>query len=284
MKRNIVIQRLIEGKTVFSTLPITNGDISTLSAVAQSSFEMAIVEMEHQGFDFPALRNSLQHLMSRRRVIASGSVIDPAPFVRIPASAREQNQWIIKQTLDSGAMGLVVPHFDTVEGAEATVRAARYPQERGSARSQPEGLRGWGPFTAADYWGLSLTEYYDCADLWPLNPDGEILLMGICETVAGVRALPDILKRVKGIGAIWAGQGDLSVSMGLRGDSAHPDVEKEVHNILKICHDHGVACATAVTRAGDVLARVEQGFDIVLLPTPVSFEHLNRGMQKVGRA
>jgi hypothetical protein len=35
----------------------------------------------------------------------------------------------------------------------------------------------------------------------------------------------DILRQVRGIGAIWAGPGDMSVSMGLRGQASHPAVQ-----------------------------------------------------------
>jgi 4-hydroxy-2-oxoheptanedioate aldolase len=41
--------------------------------------------------------------------------------------------------------------------------------------------------------------------VWPLDPDGELLLLGIVENVRGINALPDILRQVKGLSAIWAG-------------------------------------------------------------------------------
>ena len=39
------------------------------------------------------------------------------------------------------------------------------------------GLRGWGSQTyAAWVWGLSVPDYLQKADVWPLNPEGEIVL------------------------------------------------------------------------------------------------------------
>jgi 4-hydroxy-2-oxoheptanedioate aldolase len=52
-------------------------------------------------------------------------------MVRIPPNARERNQWVIKQALDTGVYGLVLPHLNTVEDAQAAVAAARYPQAAG---------------------------------------------------------------------------------------------------------------------------------------------------------
>lgn len=282
VRRNQVIQKLIDGETVLSTIPIGSANFNDMIQLAESNFDMVMVEMEHSGFDFQNLRTSFQYLISRRKVIEKGIVVDPTPFVRLPANTREKNEWIIKQALDAGAMGLVLPHFDTVEGAQAAVNAARYPAARGSDRHpDPAGVRGF-DFGAAQYWGMGAFEYVDAAGIWPLDPDGEIILMGIVETVAGVKALPDILSKVKGVGAVWAGQGDLSISMGLR-DVAHPEVELELLKILKIANEHGVACATAVTGAADAAKRIDQGFQIVLISTRMDFEQLNKATAKLGR-
>ena len=120
-------------------------------------------------------------------------------------------------------------------------RAARYPQVPGATDFEPEGERGWASALAPTYWGLAPQDYCEAADVWPLDPDGELLLMGIVENVRGINTLPDILRQVKGIGAIWAGPGDLSVSMGLRGNATHPDVEAGVQKILAICQQRGRA-------------------------------------------
>ncbi|GIS83255.1 MAG: hypothetical protein CM1200mP15_18870 [Dehalococcoidia bacterium] len=64
------------------------------------------------------------------------------------------------------------------------------------------------------YWGLTPEEYYDACDLWPLNPNGNLILMAIIEDQEGVDNLRDILSSVQGIGIIWAGPGDMAVSMG----------------------------------------------------------------------
>ena len=56
---------------------------------------------------------------------------------------------------------------------------------------------------------LSQHQYYDRADVWPLNPRGEIFVILMMEDTSGIEALPDILKKVPGIGAILIGEGDL---------------------------------------------------------------------------
>jgi len=223
-----------------------------------------IIEMEHEGFSFNSLRTSLQFLLNRRRIAEKGKLQpDVVPMVRIPPNARERNQWVIKQALDTGVYGLVLPHLSTVEDAQAAVVAARYAQVPGVTDFEPAGERGWGNRIASRYWGLSPQEYYDAADIWPLDPDGNILLMGIIEEPEGVKNIRDILRQVKGIGAIWAGPGDMSVAMGFRGNASHPSVQDNLLRVLAACQEFDVPCATGAT-ANDVAMRLEQGFSIII--------------------
>src|SRR6266446_1451814 len=285
VRLNTVIDLLERGQAVLSCGTIPNGNFDEIAALGQSAYDMIIIETEHVGFDFPTLRHSLQYLLNRKRIAEKGSLQpDVIPLVRIPPYTREGNQWVIKQTLDAGPFGLVLPHLDSVEGAQAAVRAARYPQVPGVADFAPEGERGWATTIAPTYWGLSASDYCDAADVWPLGTDGNLLLMGIVENVRGINVLPDLLRQVKGIGAIWAAPGDLSVSMGFRGNSTHPDVEAGVQKILSICKNFGVPCATGTTPAASVETRLEQGFRIVMTPPTRSMDGLQRGLKAAGRS
>ena len=283
IRYNKVIDLLEQGKPVFCSGLVWNGNLDDLIYVADAEYDMVIMEMEHEGFSFNNLRTSLQFILNRKRISGSGTVqADPVPLVRIPPNSRENSQWIIKQALDTGVYGLVLPHLNTVEDAHAAVVAARYPQVPGVADFEPEGQRGWWQRIAPRYWGLTAQEYYDAADLWPLDPDGNMLLMGIVEEPEGVDNLPDILRQEKGIGAIWAGPGDMSVAMGHRGNSAHPDVQANLLRILEACQNAGVPCATGAT-AEEVPMRLEQGFRIIITSPVKSNPGLTEGRRISGR-
>ena len=283
IRYNKVIDLLEQGKPVFCSGLVWNGNLDDLIYVADADYDMVIMEMEHEGFSFNNLRTSLQFILNRKRISGSGTAqADPVPLVRIPPNSRENSQWIIKQALDTGVYGLVLPHLNTVEDAHAAVVAARYPQVPGVADFEPEGQRGWWQRIAQRYWGLTAQEYYDAADLWPLDPDGNMLLMGIVEEPEGVDNLPDILRQEKGIGAIWAGPGDMSVAMGHRGNSAHPDVQANLLRILEACQNAGVPCATGAT-AEEVPMRLEQGFRIIITSPVKSNPGLTEGRHISGR-
>ncbi len=283
IRYNKMIDLLEQGRPVFSTSTVGNGNLDDLVFIADSDYDAVIIETEHEGFSFNTLRMSLQCLLSRKRIAAKGTLQpDVVPLVRIPPNARERNQWIIKQTLDTGVYGLVLPHLNTAEEAHAAVVAARYPQVAGVADIEPAGERGWGVRSAARYWGLTPQEYYDAADVWPLDPNGNVLLMGIIEEAEGVKNIRDILRWVKGIGAIWAGPGDMSVSMGFRGNARHPTVQEALLRVLAACKEFGVPCAVGAT-ADEVAMRLEQGFRIIIASPVKTTPALDEGRRIAGR-
>jgi 4-hydroxy-2-oxoheptanedioate aldolase len=283
MRYSKVIELLEQNKPVFCSGLIWNGSLDDLAFIGDSDYDMVIIEMEHQGFSFNDLRVSLQFLLSRQRMAEGGGLqADPVPMVRIPPNTRERNQWVIKQTLDTGVYGLVLPHLNTAEDAMAAVAAARYPQVPGVPDFDPPGERGWWYRIAPRYWGLSPSDYYDAADLWPLDPDGNMLLMGIVEEPEGVKNLPDILRTVKGIGAIWAGPGDMSVAMGYKGNAGHPEVQQNLLSILETCKEAGVPCAVGAT-AEEVPTRLEQGFRIIITSPERTTQGLVEGRRLAGR-
>ncbi len=58
--------------------------------------------------------------------------------------------------------------------------------------------------TAPKYWGLSEKDYRAKADLWPLNPKGELINWVVVESKEGLKHVRDIAA-VKGIGVLVAG-------------------------------------------------------------------------------
>jgi 4-hydroxy-2-oxoheptanedioate aldolase len=116
---------------------------------------------------------------------------------------------------------------------------------------------------AAWFWGLSRPEYSRRADLWPANPDGEILLFLQIETVLGVKNVNEILS-VPGIGVVFVGPNDLSWSLGVpQGSAEH---EEAVQLVVDAARARNIPAAITVTEA-DVLRRLKQGFRIASLPS-----------------
>jgi 4-hydroxy-2-oxoheptanedioate aldolase len=187
-----------------------------------------------------------------------------ALFARFPPYGRDlqSNDWIAKQALDMGLMGIIFNGVDNKEQMMRLVQYMRYPQQKTSKYQQPPGLRGSAPGNPSFVWGISTDEYERHADVWPLNPEGDLLAIPMIETAEGLKNVDEIAS-VPGVGAIFVGNGgDLHQYLGVpRRDS--PEVEQARQTILAACKAHNVACGiTALTKA-DVDRRLKEGWKMI---------------------
>ena len=122
-------------------------------------------------------------------------------------------------------------------------------------------MRGWSPGLATWLWGVSSSDYQRIADVWPLNPDGDLLAIMMIETAEGVRNA-DAIASVPGIGAIFMGPADLARSLGVPGDA--PEVEEALQTVLRACLDHDVACGKTMS-ADEMPRRIQEGWRMLNL-------------------
>ena len=279
---NGVIKALDEGKTAFTTF--SPADIDSAAALGAAPLDGVVFEMEHGPFDVPNLRDALQHMLGRRQIL-DGGTLAPAvtPMVRIPPNGGEMNQWIAKQVLDLGIYGIVFPHISTVDEAWNAVRACRYPRMPEASNYNPPGIRGDAPTRAARYWGLTSQEYYARADVWPLAPQGEVLVIIQCEDLLAIDNLPSILKEVPGIGVVLIGEGDLSQEMGHPREYDHPDVAAAINTILRICKENNVPCGHPHPDADNMDRLVQEGYKFLMPSAGRSFAVLNQMRSLAGR-
>jgi 4-hydroxy-2-oxoheptanedioate aldolase len=285
---NKIIARLERGEVAFGGAIISPGQIDSARLFSEFGYDFSEINLEHDAFDLANLRDTLQYMLDRRQIAESGVAPACVPLVRMPINARENNEWIFKQVLDLGAYGVVVPMIETVEDARAAVAACTYPRPSGAPASVIEGHRGFSR-VAARYWGIGAQEYHDFADPWPLNPDGEILVIAFVETLTGVKNLPDILREVPGIGAVCTGPGDMAISMGLghldpRDPQVLPHLEEAYAQIAAACRERSVACGIVVHDIKVLEKRLAQGFNIIISAPVISDPVLVEGRRMTGQA
>jgi 4-hydroxy-2-oxoheptanedioate aldolase len=265
---------LEKGGVAFGGGLIQPRSVDSVIASGDLGYDFLILETEHLGFDADAVAGSLQFLLKpgEPRPVST-------PLVRVPPYGRElhRNEWLVKQALDQGAMGVVYPHIETVAQARAAVAAARYPQTSRSEYFEPVGRRGWWPMNAARYWGLSIPDYYERADVWPINPDGEILVMLIIETPTGVENLSEILRDVEGVGAVWPGAGDFSISSGAGPHSTDRRIAEMYESVLDCCKANDVACVGVAMSPEEMDRRIADGCRITFSMASLADAALARG-------
>jgi len=279
---NGVIRALEAGKPAFTAF--TPADTESALAMSTAKYDGIVFEMEHNAYDIRALRDSLQYMLNRRQIATSGSLAPGVtPMVRIPPNGAEKAQWHAKQALDLGAYGIVWPHISSVDEAYNAVAACRYPRLKNAPMYEPAGIRGDGPTQAVRYWGLTQQEYYDRADVWPLNPKGEIFVILMMEDMRGIESLADILKKVPGIGAILIGEGDLSQELGYPRQYEHPVVLEWMARVVKTCKEHNVPVGHPHVEAGNCERIIAEGYRFLMMAPVQSFNHLTKTMEAVGR-
>jgi 4-hydroxy-2-oxoheptanedioate aldolase len=168
------------------------------------------------------------------------------PLARIAAN----DTTIIKQTLDAGAMGVVVPMVCTADEARAAVAACRYP---------PEGVRSAGGGRWSRAYGAD----------WQARANDETLCIVMIEHVSGVENAEAILS-VPGVDGCFIGPNDLSWSMGKHGrrDEEHEAALLKVRDAgRKVGRPVGLHCQSA----DEVLRRIEQGFQFLACQADMAF-------------
>ena len=278
---NGVIRALEQGTTFTA---FSSPDIDAALAYSVAKYDGIVFEMEHGPWDVRALRDALQYMLNRGQIAKSGSVAPAVtPIVRIPPNGEEKNQWLAKQALDLGAYGIVWPHISTVDQAYNAVASCRYPRLKTAPLYEPTGLRGDGPTAAVRYWGLTQQEYYQKADVWPLNPNGEILVILMIEDTQGIANLGDMLKNVPGIGVVLIGEGDLSQELGFPRQYEHPVVLEHMAQVVRTCKQYNVPVGHPHVDAKNVERILGEGYRFLMAAPVRSYAALEKGRQLTGR-
>jgi 4-hydroxy-2-oxoheptanedioate aldolase len=183
------------------------------TVIAPFATSAGLVELlGHQGFDGvfldcehgPAGWEAVEDMARAAELTGYSSVVrvqsnDPATITR---------------ALDRGASGIQVPHVNTRAEAEAAVQHAKF---------APLGHRGWSGWRSA--LGVDSNEFARAAN-------AQTLVAIMLEEVEALDNLDEILK-VDHVDVFFVAPGDLSQSMGLPGQMAHPQVSAAVDDALR---------------------------------------------------
>lgn len=230
--RNFVRHAIRDGKRVTAAWAQAASNI-TAEILADALFDVVLIDMEHGPGDVLTLISQIQALQGRPAI----------PFVRTPWN----DAVAIKQILDAGAYGLLVPYVSTREEAEEAVAAALYP---------PAGVRGMSGSPRAPGYGKN-RDYFAATN-------EELFLMTAIETPEAVANVDELLQ-VERLDALFIGPMDLASSMGFHGDSSRPDVQAAIRSVEEKVFSSSKALGTVATSWEDAKAKFERGYQLLVL-------------------
>lgn len=161
--------------------------------LAGAGFDWVLIDCEHSAVETVEVMPALQAIAGYPETSA---IVRPAA----------NDPVLFKRLLDMGAQTLLVPYIETAEQAADAVAAMRY---------GPRGIRGMAGVTRATRYGR-VEDYFT-------QVEENLCLIVQVETAAGLEHL-DAIAQTDGVDAVFIGPADLSASMGLPGQTGHPDV------------------------------------------------------------
>jgi 4-hydroxy-2-oxoheptanedioate aldolase len=277
---NNIIHAWEHGRPAFASF--APADPHSAIEFSTAPYDGVIFEMEHNPFDVGALGDALQYLLNRKQILHGSLAPAVTPLARVPANGAERNQSCAKQVLDRGVYGVVFPHIGDADQAYNAVASCRYARPKTAPHYEPIGMRGDGPGACSRYWGLSQQEYYDKADVWPLNPNGEIVAIIQCESLKGMDNLDDILSRVQGVGCVLIGEGDLSQELGFPRQYEHPQVHGAMEHIVATCKKHNVPVGHPHVTTKNVERVIAEGFRFLMSKPVTTYAAIDKAKEVIG--
>lgn len=180
---------------------ITLGHTSVAEIMSQAGFDWLVVDMEHSAITLAQAQQLVQ-------IIELSGV---APLIRV----NKNDPALIKQAMDTGAHGVIVPMVNSAEDALQAVQAVNYP---------PLGNRGVGLARAQKY-GFGFEEY----KRWSQKESVVIVQIEHKDAVDNFEEITG----VAGVDGFIVGPYDLSGSLGVPGNFTHPLLVKSLEEIKR---------------------------------------------------
>ncbi len=166
----------------------------------------------------------------------------------------------IAKQLNQGVAGIVFVGVESADEVRQGLAAMRFAAKGGTRPAEV------GP--APKVWGMNEAEYREKADVWPLNPNGELVNFTIVESKKGLENIRAIAA-VPGIGVLFPGAGTLRgvfTTTDAAGQRTFDEAgwEGAIQQVLAACKEYKVACGYPAT-ATDIEKRIQQGFSVFVI-------------------
>lgn len=260
---NKCIELLEMGQPIYYTAAY--GGYEEGRKLAKTWADYITYDMEHNPLDFGKLRDFMRGLVDGGPTPSghrTPAVIVVLPVLGLDGPTMQAGAWMVQQALAQGVHGVHLARVRDPEAVKRFVQAARYPFQKRGVEILGWGTRGWGSQEfAAWVWGITPRRYLEVADVWPLNPEGELMLGVKIEDWQALEKAEETLA-VPGIAFAEHGPRDMGLSYGYLEGRADPPVPEEVRRagerVLALCKKYKIAFLDNVLPE-NVKQRIDEG-------------------------
>ena len=208
---------------------------SIAETFALTGFDFISIDMEHAPIS----------LSSAQRII---SISQAYQIPCLPRPVSHSNDFF-KPLLDSGADGLIVQMVETSYEVNKISNYIKYP---------PIGNRTYGVNRAHSF-GLNFKQYIT-------NWNEESILIVQIESKEGVANIESIVSDPN-VDGVMIGPYDLSGSLGVPGETNHPDVIYASKKVIEMCKKYNKSCGTQLSNPDleNINNAINEGFTFIIL-------------------
>jgi 2-keto-3-deoxy-L-rhamnonate aldolase RhmA len=252
VRGNSVKQRLLNGETVVGTFIQEMTSPSVAQILKLVGFDFVLLDTEHSPYS----------LETASHILRVAWLLDMCPMLRVKSPEYD----LIAPALDNYAMGIVMPRIESRDEVQTFLSCMKYP---------PVGIRG-----------LSSDAPHSEYDAGPLDQFVEhhnqnTLAVVQIERKLAVERVDDLLS-VPGVDVALIGPEDLSLSLGIPGETENPVLIEAIETVIASAQRHNVAAGIALGGVDQLLFWHSKGVRMLTYGSDMGFL-MEAGQAGLGR-
>lgn len=258
MRENIIHEKLKKGELIVG-MGIFTGDPVLIQMIGFCGYDFVFIDCEHTT---TAIDTNLQSLIITANSVGMGTIV----------RVKINDEVMIRQAIEYGADGVVVPHCRNAEEARRMVQAAKFP---------PLGVRG----SATDCRSAGYNCYPDFNfKEYVRKSNEETLIIPMAEDPEFFDNIDEILA-VDGISAFLLGPSDLSLGLGIfeTYNMENPEIKNRFQMLFQKAKEKGIPLMSPIAppTLDKAKSMVENGVRIMTLRNDVTnFRLAIQGLKK----
>lgn len=224
---------LVGGQAVIGTMLVQVREPAIIQLLAEFGLDYLFIDMEHGPYSIETAAD----------LILTARLAGITPLVRVG----DTQYSFYSRILDAGAQGIMTPRVESVEQVRRIIAYTKYP---------PLGQRGFSRLAShVNFSDVNVAEYVPYANQ-------HILYIIQIESKTAVDHIEDLIQ-VPGVDGVIVGMDDLSLSLGVPGDTRHPLAVEMLERIVAACKKEGMPWGLHIPDTERLEAWIQRGMQLV---------------------